>query len=226
MLLEIANVLNDQELNQARALLAEAQWVDGRVTAGTQAAVVKNNQQLPEDAPQIQALRQIILRALNRNPLFFSAALPLKILPPFFNRYAGATNTYGYHVDNAMRMMPDGSGYVRSDVSATLFFSDPEDYEGGELIIEDTFGTHGLKLPAGSMVVYPSSSVHQVSPVTRGQRVSCFMFIQSMVRDPAKRRLLYDMDMALIDLRAQIGETEQVVKLTGNYHNLLRMWTE
>lgn len=226
MLLEIANVLNDQELNQARALLAEAQWVDGRVTAGTQAAVVKNNQQLPEDAPQIQALRQIILKALNRNPLFFSAALPLKILPPFFNRYAGATNTYGYHVDNAMRMMPDGSGYVRSDVSATLFFSDPEDYEGGELIIEDTFGTHGLKLPAGSMVVYPSSSVHQVSPVTRGQRVSCFMFIQSMVRDPAKRRLLYDMDMALIDLRAQIGETEQVVKLTGNYHNLLRMWTE
>lgn len=226
MLLQIANVLDDQELNQARALLAEARWVDGRVTAGTQAAVVKNNQQLPEDAPQIQALRQIILRALNRNPLFFSAALPLKILPPFFNRYAGATNTYGYHVDNAMRMMPDGSGYVRSDVSATLFFSDPEDYEGGELIIEDTFGTHGLKLPAGSMVVYPSSSVHQVSPVTSGQRVSCFMFIQSMVRDPAKRRLLYDMDMALIDLRTEIGETEQVVKLTGNYHNLLRMWTE
>lgn len=226
MLLQIANVLNEQELNQARALLAEAQWVDGRVTAGTQAALVKNNQQLPEESPQIHALRQIVLRALNRNPLFFSAVLPLKILPPFFNRYGGATNTYGFHVDNAMRMMPDGSGYVRSDVSATLFFSNPEDYEGGELIIEDTFGTHGLKLPAGSMVIYPSSSVHQVSPVTSGVRVACFMFIQSMVRDPAKRRLLYDMDMALISLREQIGEAEPVVKLTGNYHNLLRMWTE
>lgn len=226
MLLQISNVLSDEELSQARALLAEARWADGRVTAGTQAAMVKNNQQLPEDAPQIHNLRQIVLRALNRNPLFFSAALPLKILPPFFNRYGGTTNTYGFHVDNAMRMMTDGSGYVRSDVSATLFFSDPEDYEGGELIIEDTFGTHGLKLPAGSMVIYPSSSVHQVSPVTLGERIACFMFIQSMVRDPAKRRLLYDMDMALIDLRAQIGETEQVVKLTGNYHNLLRMWTE
>lgn len=226
MLLQIANVLNEQELKQAKALLAEADWVDGRVTAGTQAALVKNNQQLPEQSPQIHILRQIVLGALNRNPLFFSAALPLKILPPFFNRYGGTTNTYGFHVDNAMRMMPDGSGYVRSDISATLFFSNQEDYEGGELIIEDTFGTHGLKLPAGSMVIYPSSSVHQVSPVTRGERVACFMFIQSMVRDPAKRRLLYDMDMALISMRAQIGEAEPVVKLTGNYHNLLRMWTE
>ncbi len=226
MLLQIPHVLNTDELTQAKSLLADADWVDGRITAGSQAATVKNNQQLSEQAPQMRALRQIILTALNRNPLFFSAALPLKILPPFFNRYAGETNTYGFHVDNAMRMMPDGSDYVRADVSATLFLSNPDEYDGGELVIDDTFGTHGLKLPAGSIVVYPSSSVHQVTPVTRGQRVACFMFIQSMVRDPNKRRLLYDMDMSLVDLRANIGETGAVVKLTGTYHNLLRSWAE
>ena len=226
MLLQIPDVLNADELAQVQTLLAGADWVDGRVTAGRQAATVKNNQQLPEQAVQMAALRQIVLTALNRNPLFFSAALPLKILPPFFNRYAGETNAYGFHVDNAMRMMPDGSGYVRADVSATLFLSEPDEYEGGELVIDDTFGTHGLKLPAGSIVVYPSSSVHQVTPVTRGQRVACFMFIQSMVRDPVKRRVLYDMDMSLVDLRASVGEIAPVVQLTGTYHNLLRSWTE
>lgn len=226
MLLQIPHILNTDELTQAKSLLTDADWVDGRITAGSQAATVKNNQQLSEQAPQMRALRQIILTALNRHPLFFSAALPLKILPPFFNRYAGEANTYGFHVDNAMRMMPDGSGYVRADVSATLFLSNPDEYDGGELVIDDTFGTHGLKLPAGSIVVYPSSSVHQVTPITRGQRVACFMFIQSMIRDPGKRRLLYDMDMALVDLRANIGETDAVVKLTGTYHNLLRRWAE
>jgi PKHD-type hydroxylase len=226
MLLQIPQLLNAEELAQVQTLLAAADWVDGRVTAGLQAATVKNNQQLPEKAVQMAMLRKIVLTALNRNPLFFSAALPLKILPPFFNRYAGETNAYGFHVDNAMRMMPDGSGYVRADVSATLFLSEPDEYEGGELVIDDTFGTHGLKLPAGSIVVYPSSSVHQVTPVTRGQRVACFMFIQSMVRDPVKRRLLYDMDMSLVDLRASVGEIAPVVQLTGTYHNLLRSWTE
>lgn len=226
MLLQIPQVLNTDELAQAQGLLADADWVDGRVTAGLQAATVKNNQQLPEQAPQIAMLRRIVLTALNRNPLFFSAALPLKILPPFFNRYAGESNAYGFHVDNAMRMMPDGSGYVRADVSATLFLSEPDEYDGGELVIDDTFGTHGIKLPAGSIVVYPSSSVHQVTPVTRGQRVACFMFIQSMVRDPVKRRLLYDMDMSLVELRAKVGETAPVVQLTGTYHNLLRQWVE
>lgn len=226
MLLQIPQVLNTDELAQAQGLLADADWVDGRVTAGLQAATVKNNQQLPEQAPQIAMLRRIVLTALNRNPLFFSAALPLKILPPFFNRYAGGSNAYGFHVDNAMRMMPDGSGYVRADVSATLFLSEPDEYDGGELVIDDTFGMHGIKLPAGSLVVYPSSSVHQVTPVTRGQRVACFMFIQSMVRDPVKRRLLYDMDMSLIELRAKVGETAPVVQLTGTYHNLLRQWVE
>jgi len=226
MLLQIPQVLNTQELAQVKTLLADADWVDGRVTAGLQAATVKNNQQLPEQAAQMATLRKIVLTALNRNPLFFSAALPLKILPPFFNRYVGETNAYGFHVDNAMRMMPDGSGYVRADVSATLFLSEPDEYDGGELVIDDTFGTHGIKLPAGSIVVYPSSSVHQVTPVTRGQRLACFMFIQSMVRDPVKRRLLYDMDMSLVDLRANVGEIESVIQLTGTYHNLLRRWTE
>lgn len=226
MLLQIPNVLSADELIFAKKLLADATWVDGKVTAGTQAAVVKNNQQLSEQAPQMLALRKLVLQALNRNALFFTAALPLKILPPFFNRYSGDANFYGYHVDNAMRMMPDGSGYVRADVSATLFLSEPDEYEGGELMIDDTFGQHGLKLPAGSLVVYPSSSVHQVSPVLAGSRVACFMFIQSMVRDATKRRLLYDMDLSLIQLRDTVGETEAVVKLTGVYHNLLRSWAE
>jgi PKHD-type hydroxylase len=226
MLLQIPNVLSGEELMYAKKLLAEASWVDGKVTAGTQAAIVKNNQQLPEQAPQVQVLRKLVLQALNRNALFFTAALPLKILPPFFNRYSGDANYYGYHVDNAMRMMPDGSGYVRADVSATLFLSEPDEYEGGELTIDDTFGQHGLKLPAGSMVVYPSSSVHQVSPVTAGARVASFMFIQSMVRDATKRRILYDMDLSLMQLRDTVGETDAVVKLTGVYHNLLRGWSE
>jgi PKHD-type hydroxylase len=226
MLLQLPNVLTTEELMLAKRLIAEAQWVDGKVTAGSQAAIVKNNQQLPEQAPQVQALRKLVLQALNRNALFFTAALPSKILPPFFNRYSCNANYYGYHVDNAMRLMPDGSGYVRADVSATLFLSEPDEYEGGELTIDDTFGQHGLKLPAGSMVVYPSSSVHQVSPVTAGARVACFMFIQSMVRDATKRRLLYDMDLSLMQLRDTVGETEAVVKLTGVYHNLLRSWAE
>lgn len=226
MLLQVPNVLNSEELAEARRLLSEADWVDGRVTAGTQASLVKNNQQLPESAPQIIALRRLVLMALNRNAMFFTAALPSKILPPFFNRYSGETNHYGFHVDNAMRIPPDGGGYVRADVSATLFLSEPDEYEGGELTIDDTFGQHGLKLKAGSMVVYPSSSVHQVSPVTKGERVACFMFIQSMVRDAGQRRLLYDMDMSLMELRQTLGETETVVQLTGTYHNLLRMWAE
>lgn len=166
-----------------------------------------------------------MLVALNRNALFFTAALPLKILPPFFNRYTGATNAYGFHTDNAMRRQSDG-GYVRADVSATLFLSDPEEYEGGILTIADTFGDHGIKLKAGSMVVYPSSSIHEVSAVTRGERLACFMFLQSMVRDPGKRRLLYDMDMALLQLRENVGDNEAVVHLTGTYHNLLRRWAE
>jgi PKHD-type hydroxylase len=225
MLITIDDVLTTEELAQARALLNRSTWASGQITAGTQAAQAKNNRQLAEDAAHLPALRRLVLAALNRNPLFFTAALPLKILPPFFNRYDGDANHYGWHTDNAMRIAPDG-GYVRADVSATLFLSEPEEYEGGELSIEDTFGNHGVKLKAGSLVVYPSSSIHQVTPVTRGERLACFMFIQSMVRDPGQRRLLFDMDMALLDLREQLGETEAVVRLTGTYHNLLRRWAE
>jgi len=227
MLVTIDSVLNAGELAAARKLIAESAWNSGPGTAGLQAAQAKNNQQLPETAEQLPALRKLILDALNRSAVFFSAALPLKILPPNLNRYSGSTNTYGFHADNAMRLAPDGSGsYLRADVSATLFLSDPEDCDGGILSIEDTFGTHGVKLQAGSLVLYPSSSVHAVSPVTRGERIACFMFMQSMVRNPEQRRLLYNMDMALLRLRQDAGDTDPVIRLTTTYHNLLRLWAE
>ncbi|MFD0928425.1 Fe2+-dependent dioxygenase [Methylophilus glucosoxydans] len=224
MLLSLPGVLLEEELHTIRALLKQAQWVDGRTTAGIQAASVKNNQQLAEDDPLLAQIRRIVLQALQRDPLFFSAALPDKILPPFVNRYAGETNAYGFHVDSAMRHMPDGSTRVRADVSATLFFNDPDEYEGGELVVQDVFGDQRIKLKAGAIVIYPSSSVHAVTPVTRGERLASFMFIQSMVRDAAQRRMLFDMDMALVRLRQQQGETPEVVQLTGIYHNLLRQW--
>lgn len=224
MLITLDDLLPADELATLRALLAHSPWTDGSATAGLQAATVKNNQQIPESAPTLPELRQRVLAALNRQPLFFSAALPAKILPPFFNRYSGDSNRYGQHIDNAMRAMPDGSGYVRADLSATLFLSEPDEYEGGELVIEDTFGRHSVKLPAGSLVLYPSSSVHEVTPVTRGARIACFMFIQSMVRDAEQRRLLFDLDMELLTLRQQLGETASMVRLTGIYHNLLRRW--
>lgn len=226
MLLHVPEVLAGDELAQMRRWLAESGWADGRITAGTQSAQVKRNQQLPEDASHLPALRRMVLEALHRNAIFFAAALPLKILPPFFNRYGGDANFYGAHVDSAMRLRPDAPGYVRADISATLFLSEPDEYEGGELVVEDTFGSQRVKLPAGSLVLYPSSSVHQVMPVTRGERVACFMFIQSMVRDAEQRRLLYDMDMALLQLRQSVGETDAVVRLTGTYHNLLRRWAD
>ncbi len=226
MLVTIDNVLTPEELARARALLHASTWDEGQLSAGLQAAQVKKNRQLSEHAAHLPELRQLILHALGRSALFFTAALPLKILPPFFNSYTGAANHYGFHTDNAMRKLPDGSGYVRADVSATVFLSEPEEYEGGVLTIEDTFGRHGVKLKAGSMVVYPSHSIHEVSPVTKGERLACFMFMQSMVRDAGQRRLLFDMDMALLDLRQQHGDTEAIVRLTGCYHNLLRQWAE
>ena len=225
MLIKIDDLLSRDEMIRARELLAHADWRSGLATAGPQAARVKNNQQLADDAPQLPVLRQLVLAALERNALFFSATLPLKILPPFFNRYAGRSNAYGFHVDNAVRQN-DGGYLVRADVSATLFLNDPADYEGGELIIEDTFGKHAVKLAAGSLVIYPSSSIHAVSPVTRGERIACFMFIQSMVRDVGQRRILYDMDMALLRLRQDFGEIDAVIRLTAIYHNLLRQWAE
>ncbi len=225
MIVIIDPLLTADELATARSLLASARWSDGRITAGTQAAQAKNNEQLTEDEPSVTPLRELVLQALSRNASFFAAALPLKILPPFFNRYAGDTNAYGAHVDGAMRQAPDGR-YVRADVSATLFLSDPDDYDGGELVVQDTFGTQRIKLAAGGLVLYPSSSVHQVTPVTRGERLASFMFMQSMVRDPSQRRLLYDMDMALLRLRETVGDTAEVIQLTGTYHNLLRQWAD
>lgn len=225
MIITIDPLLSTEELAAARSLLLQSSWSDGLITAGAQAALAKNNQQLAEDEAHVPALRRLVMQALSRSAIFFAAALPLKILPPFFNRYEGTSNAYDAHVDGAMRQAPDGN-YMRTDLSATLFLSDPESYDGGELQIEDAFGTRSIKLAAGSLVLYPSSSVHRVTPVTEGERLASFMFMQSMVRDAGQRRLLYEMDMALLGLRETVGDTEAVIKLTGTYHNLLRQWAD
>jgi PKHD-type hydroxylase len=226
MLIEIPEVLSRQELQQVRQLLANAPWADGRITAGTQSAQVKNNWQLPEQGEQSRAVRAIVLAALNRNALFLSAALPKRIFPPLFNRYEGEHNTFGNHIDNAVRHCSLTGERVRTDLSATLFLSDPDDYDGGELVIEDTYGSHAVKLPAGDMVLYPGSSLHRVEPVTRGARVASFFWIESMVRETERRRLLFEMDMAILELRETQGDSVPTVNLTGCYHNLLRMWAE
>ncbi len=225
MVVTIDNVLTADELVVIRQQLAGATWATG-LSAGAQAALVKKNQQLPENAPQLRELRLIVMRALNRSPQLISAVLPNKILPPNFNRYSGDTNTYGWHADNTLRNLPDGS-WLRTDVSATLFISDPADYDGGELRIEDSVGEQHIKLAAGSLVVYPSGSIHEVSPVTRGERLACYFFMQSLVKDSESRRQLYDMDRALIALRATLGDGDpHLVRLTALYNNLLRKWTD
>jgi PKHD-type hydroxylase len=228
MLLHVREVLNADELCEARAILARAAWGDGRVTAGVQSAQAKNNQQLPQDGAETQALQRIVLGGLNRHAVFFSAALPKRVFPPLFNRYGGASNSFGSHVDNAVRFIPGTQGErVRTDVSCTLFLSEPDDYDGGELVVEDTFGAQRVKLPAGDMVLYPGTSVHRVEPVTRGHRIASFFWLESMVRSDEARRLLFDMDSHLMRLRASVGETDPaVIGLTGTYHNLLRMWAE
>jgi PKHD-type hydroxylase len=224
MLLHIPEVLSETELRRARAILAEGQWADGRITAGSQSAQAKNNLQLPDNAPAALQARAIVMEALNRSAMFFTAALPKTIYPPLFNRYGGAANAFGNHVDNAVRTNAASGERVRTDLSATLFLSAPEEYEGGELVIEDTFGTQAVKLAAGDMILYPSSSVHRVEPVTRGARLASFFWIQSMVREPERRRLLFEMDMAILALRTDLGEIAPAVSLTACYHNLLRMW--
>lgn len=226
MLLHVPEVLTPDELGRARQILARAPWDDGRATAGSQSAQVKNNEQLPQRCAETQALQEIVLHALERHKLFFSAALPQRIFPPLFNRYGGAANSFGDHVDNAIRYAPGGALRVRTDISCTLFLADPGDYDGGELVIDDTYGAQRVKLPAGDMVLYPGTSVHRVEPVTRGHRVASFFWVQSMVRSDEQRRLLFDMDLALMRLRAAHGETAEAVALTGTYHNLLRMWAD
>ncbi|WP_293760386.1 Fe2+-dependent dioxygenase [uncultured Aquitalea sp.] len=225
MLLHIPGVLSAEELAHGRQLLLNADWADGRITAGTQSAQVKRNLQLPQHLDAARELQAMVEAALKRNSLFFSAALPKKVFPPLFNCYQGGMD-FGNHVDNAVRSDPFSGDWVRTDVSCTLFFTHPEEYDGGELIVEDTYGLHSVKLPAGDMVLYPSTSLHRVEPVTRGARIASFFWTQSMIRDDAKRGLLFDMDMAISRLRGAQGDTEELVTLTATYHNLLRMWAE
>ena len=228
MLLHVKQVLSADDLREARALLKRATWGDGRVTAGVQSALTKNNEQLAQDSAQSKALQQIVLRGLNRHATFFSAALPKRIFPPLFNRYGGAANSFGNHVDNAMRFIPGTLGErVRTDVSCTLFLCEPDEYDGGELMVEDSFGAQSVKLPAGDMLLYPGTSVHRVEPVTRGHRLASFFWIESMVRSDEQRRLLFDMDRHLMRLRQSVGEADAaVIGLTGTYHNLLRLWAD
>ncbi len=224
MLLHIPNVLSADELRALRQRLDTADWTDGRETVGAQGAQVKRNEQLPDASPLKAELGAVVQDALQRNPLFFAAALPLRILPPRFNRYQGG-GTYGLHVDGAV-MANGGHGHLRSDVSCTLFLSAPDEYAGGELVVSDTYGEHEVKLPAGDLIVYPSSSLHQVNPVTRGARLASFFWVQSMVRDDAQRRLLWETDTALERLRQSGADAAAVLQLTNVYHNLLRRWSQ
>ena len=225
MLLQIPDVLSPEEVAECRKALDAAEWVDGGVTAGYQSAKAKNNEQLPEDHPIARQIGDLILRALERNPMFMAAALPSKVFPPLFNRYRGG-QSFGTHVDNAIRQVNGTPHRVRTDLSATLFFAEPSEYDGGELVIEDTYGVHTVKLPAGHMVLYPSTSLHHVRPVTRGARVCSFFWIQSMVRDDGKRTLLFDLDLAVQRLSEDVPDHAAIVQLTGVYHNLLRRWAE
>ena len=225
MLLHIENVLTAEELKRVQHQFGQAELIDGRVTAGHQSTTVKNNLQIAENSPLALEMADLILRALERCPQFTSAALPRRIYPPLFNSY-GTGMHFGNHVDNAIRGITDP---IRTDLSVTLFLSEPDDYEGGELVIEDTYGTHHVKLPAGDLVLYPSSSLHRVTPVTRDTRNACFFWLQSMVRDDASADCLYDMDQAIIGLHQQLSdslENPELLRLAGCYHNLLRQWAE
>ena len=228
MLITIPDVLNAEQVAQARAMLAEANWVDGRVTAGYQAQEVKRNMQIPEGSPVAIKLGEMVLGGLARSPRFMSAGLPLRVFPPMFNSYSGG-QTFGTHVDTAIRQVASTGQRIRTDLSATLFLTDPKEYDGGELVVEDSYGTHSVKLPAGHMVLYPATSLHRVEPVTRGARVSSFFWIQSMVREDSQRTLLFDLDTAIQRLALVQGEQsvkESGIQLTGVYHNLLRQWSE
>jgi PKHD-type hydroxylase len=229
MLVQIPDVLNADQVRTIRAALERAgdAWVDGRVTAGHQGAQVKENLQIAQESSVAPELGAIVLAAIERHPLFISAALPHRVYPPMFNRYDGASGMhFGSHVDGALRLVPGTDVKLRTDLSATLFISAPEDYDGGELLIEDVYGMQRVKLAAGSMVLYPGTSLHQVTPVTRGARLASFFWIQSMVRDATQRALLFDLDMAIVRLTRDAAGHASLVPLTGCYHNLLRMWSD
>ncbi|THD60395.1 Fe2+-dependent dioxygenase [Phenylobacterium sp.] len=224
MLLHLEQVLSTEAVAQCRRVLEGEAWVDGRITAGAQSALAKHNLQVPQDAPAARELGELILTALGRHPQFVSAALPLKVYPPLFNRYDVGMG-FGAHVDNAIRFA--GAQPYRTDVSATLFLSDPDDYDGGELVVEDAYGEHAVKLPAGDMIIYPATSLHRVEAVTRGSRWAAFFWVQSMVRADAQRSLLYDLDGAIQATAAKLGQSDPAaISLTGAYNNLLRMWSE
>jgi PKHD-type hydroxylase len=225
MMLHVPGVLTPRQAGEFRQALDAADWADGRATVGEQGAQVKRNRQLPEASPLGRQLGEVILHALSAHPLFVSAALPLRYVPPLFNRYEGGEH-YGLHVDGAVRTLPGTSLRLRTDLSCTLFLCEPDDYDGGELEVVDTYGVHEVKLPAGDLILYPASSLHRVLPVTRGARVCSFFWVQSLVRDDARRGLLFEMDQNIQKLRARLGEAEELVGLTSQYHNLLRMWSD
>lgn len=225
MLLHVPDVLSDEELSACRKALADAPWADGRITAGHQSARAKHNLQLPEDSPVARELGARVLAALERSPLFLSAALPAKIFPPLFNCYR-ESQSFGVHVDNAVRQFRGSSFRIRTDLSVTLFLSNPDEYDGGELTIDDTYGQHRVKLPAGDLVLYPASSLHKVEPITRGARIASFFWVQSLVRDDGARSILFDLDTAIQRLSAERPDDPSLVQLTGVYHNLLRRWAE
>lgn len=226
MIHHIPNVLTKEQVQYFRSEMDKVNWVDGKVSTGSLSANVKQNQQLPEDHPLTDHLGDIILDALSKHPLFISAALPLNILPPYFNRYEN-NETFGFHVDNSIRWIKGTKDRIRTDLSCTIFLSEPDEYEGGELVVEDTYGYHEVKLPAGDLILYPSTSVHEVTPVTSGCRVGSFFWIQSMIREDADRHMLFNLDQTIQNLRMQLGDShEEVVKLTSLYHNLMRKWAE
>jgi len=226
MLLRIENVLTADEVAQARALLVDGPWTAGRESAGKQAAEIKNNEQLPHECDAARTIRSLVLRGLDSSPTFFSATLPKRVFPPRVNRYGGDMNAFGDHIDNSIRFAPDTGLRVRTDISCTVFLASPEEYDGGELVIQDTAGPRSIKFAAGDAVVYPGTTLHQVQPVTRGYRLACFFWIESMVRDTEKRRLLFDLDATIMRMRNEGGDNTSTIALTGTYHNLLRMWAD
>jgi PKHD-type hydroxylase len=225
MIFDIPHLLTAAQVAEGRRILEAAEWVDGKGTAGPQAAQAKDNRQIPAGHPAGRQVGEMILKALSQNPLFLSAAVPHHILPPMFNRYSGGQQ-FGTHVDGAIRQVPGTPHRLRSDLSATLFFAGPEEYDGGELVIQDTFGARSVKLPAGHLILYPATSLHHVTPVTRGTRLCAFFWIQSLVRDDAQRTLLFELDVAIQRLSGQLPSDPSVVQLTGVYHNLVRQWAE
>lgn len=226
MIHHIPNVLTQAQVQQFRQAMSQVEWVNGKVTAGTLSASVKQNQQLAEDHPLTHELSNIILEALGQHPLFLSAAIPLDIIPPLFNRYQ-QSESFGMHVDNAIRRIRGSNQRIRTDLSCTLFLSEPDEYVGGELVIEDTYGYHEVKLPAGDLLLYPATSLHEVTAISSGCRIASFFWVQSMIRDDANRQMLFNLDQSIQKLRVQLGDQHsEVVQLTNLYHNLIRKWAE